>query len=53
MNCTECAEGLAIAADVIAGEIVPCPTCGAEMEVLTVEPVTIGPAPAIEEDWGE
>jgi lysine biosynthesis protein LysW len=39
---------------VVLGEIVACQGCGEEHEILQVSPRTlIGPAPEIEEDWGE
>ena len=40
------------AGDVEVGEIIVCP-CGVELEVLSVDPVTVGPAPEEGEDWGE
>lgn len=39
--------------DVEVGEIVSCPECGADLEVLSVDPLQLGLAPAEEEDWGE
>ena len=30
-----------------------CPDCGAELEVIEQEPITLRLAPAEEEDWGE
>ena len=41
------------AGDVEVGEIIVCPECGVELEVLSVDPVTVGPAPEEGEDWGE
>ncbi len=35
------------------GEIVTCPDCGAELEVSSVEPLTLELAPMEEEDYGE
>lgn len=35
------------------GEIVECSDCRAELEVLSVEPVSLELAPEAEEDWGE
>jgi len=35
------------------GEIVDCATCGAELEVIGVDPVELDSAPELEEDWGE
>jgi len=44
---------LDLAPDTEEGEIVVCPDCGVELEVLSVEPITLGLAPEVEEDWGE
>jgi alpha-aminoadipate/glutamate carrier protein LysW len=53
MNCPECDATLTLNNDLIEGEIVPCPDCGAELEVISVEPLELALAPTIEEDWGE
>ena len=52
---TECPEcGRAITkTDQIEGEIFPCPDCGVELEVTSVEPFKVEAAPHEEEDWGE
>ena len=34
-------------------EIVQCPDCGADLEVLSIDPLTLDLAPEEEEDWGE
>jgi alpha-aminoadipate carrier protein LysW len=52
-ECPECAAELDLAADVEEGEIVVCPDCGVELEVMSVDPVTVELAPQVEEDWGE
>ena len=52
-TCPECEATVAIPADVLEGEIIRCADCGAELEVLTATPLTLGLAPAVEEDWGE
>lgn len=46
-------EEIEIPADVEAGEIVDSPATGAELEVISVDPVTLEEAPELEEDWGE
>lgn len=53
MECLECAADLALAADVEEGEIVVCPDCGVELEVVSLAPLTVELAPEVEEDWGE
>ena len=50
--CIECGADLELE-DVVVGEIVQCPECGVELEVLSLGPVELGLAPAEEEDWGE
>ena len=51
--CPECAAGIPFPADVIENEILPCPDCGAELEVLSLDPPSLVLAPEVEEDWGE
>jgi alpha-aminoadipate carrier protein LysW len=51
-ECTEC-SGLIQAAPTLAGEILDCPDCGAELEVRSLSPLVLALAPAVEEDWGE
>jgi alpha-aminoadipate carrier protein LysW len=46
-------EEIQIPADVEVGEIVDSPATGAELEVISVDPVTLEEAPELEEDWGE
>ncbi len=51
--CIECEGNVEVAADVMLGEILECPDCGAELEVTSVSPLTLELAPEVEEDWGE
>lgn len=51
-ECVECLNPLNIE-DPLQGEIVDCPDCGAELEVVDRDPVELDLAPEIEEDWGE
>ena len=53
MECLQCAAELDLAFDVEMGEIVICPDCGVEWEIMSVDPLTIELAPEVEEDWGE
>ena len=50
--CPECAADIELS-DAIVGEIVQCVDCSAELEVLSTAPISLGLAPAEEEDWGE
>ncbi len=51
-NCPECDARIELQ-DPMQGEIVTCPDCGAELEVIELEPLTLELAPEEEEDWGE
>ncbi len=53
MNCPECDATLTLNDDLVEGEIVPCPECGAELEVVSTAPLQLALAPELEEDWGE
>ena len=52
-ECPEYAPELELADDTEVGEIVVCPDCGVELEVLGVDPIILDLAPEVEEDWGE
>jgi alpha-aminoadipate carrier protein LysW len=52
-NCPECDATITFAADAVEGEIVQCPDCGAELEVVSVAPPELALAPEVAEDWGE
>ncbi|HZB97722.1 MAG TPA: lysine biosynthesis protein LysW [Candidatus Sulfotelmatobacter sp.] len=52
-ECPECGASVSLGVDVEKGEIVPCSECGVELEVTSLEPVSLELAPAEEEDWGE
>ena len=52
-ECPECAAEVILPDDVVEGEIVPCADCGAELEVMSLDPPTLELAPEEEEDWGE
>ena len=52
-ECLECAAELELGPDLEEGEIVVCPDCGIELEVMSLDPITLELAPEVEEDWGE
>jgi alpha-aminoadipate carrier protein LysW len=52
-TCPECNADVRIPKDAMVGEIVPCADCGAELEILALEPLSLELAPAVQEDWGE
>jgi alpha-aminoadipate carrier protein LysW len=51
--CPECGAELDLGSDTVVAEIVVCPDCGVELEVMGVDPIEVGLAPEVEEDWGE
>jgi len=52
-DCIECGAEISLHHEVETGEIVDCDTCGAELEVIGVDPILVDTAPELEEDWGE
>jgi alpha-aminoadipate carrier protein LysW len=52
-ECIECGADVTLHDDLEVGEIVDCSTCGAELEVVSADPVELDSAPELEEDWGE
>lgn len=50
--CPECLATLDVQ-PTLAGEILDCDGCGAELEVVRLQPIRLEVAPEIEEDWGE
>jgi alpha-aminoadipate carrier protein LysW len=53
IECVECGSFVPIPEDVMANEILFCPDCGVELEVISLEPLSLALAPEVEEDWGE
>jgi alpha-aminoadipate carrier protein LysW len=52
-ECPICDDDIEIAKDAMASEIITCDDCGAELEILGLDPVKLGEAPTAEEDWGQ
>ena len=52
-ECVECGADVTLHDDLEVGEILDCETCGAELEVVDVNPPVLETAPELEEDWGE
>lgn len=52
IECLECGADLTLNEPEL-GEIVVCGTCGAELEVVGLSPLTLDYAPEEAEDWGE
>jgi alpha-aminoadipate carrier protein LysW len=52
-ECPECGGDVDLPVGTIVQEIVVCPDCGMELEVISIEPPALEEAPEEEEDWGE
>ena len=52
-TCPECDASVAIPTDAMANELISCPDCGSELEIVSLNPVMLELAPETEEDWGE
>ncbi len=52
-TCPECQGRLKLGEGLQRGEIVVCPDCGVELEVVGLNPTVLELAPEVEEDWGE
>jgi alpha-aminoadipate carrier protein LysW len=52
-TCPECSADVSIPADALQNELLACPDCGAELEIISLNPVELALAPQVEEDWGE
>lgn len=53
VTCPECSAEFPLESGIEENEIVVCPDCGIELEVISLEPPTVEMAPMEEEDWGE
>jgi alpha-aminoadipate/glutamate carrier protein LysW len=51
-QCPECFADVTLT-NVMQNEITQCPSCAAELEIVSLEPLTLSLAPQEEEDWGE
>lgn len=52
-NCPECDANLTVPPGAMQNELIACPDCGAELEIISLDPLILDLAPAVEEDWGE
>jgi len=52
-ECPVCGAELALANDLVKGELLECDDCGTELEVIGLAPVVLKEAPEAEEDWGQ
>jgi alpha-aminoadipate carrier protein LysW len=52
VHCIECDAAIELT-DAIVGEIIVCPDCGVDLEIMSLDPVQVDIAPMEQEDWGE
>lgn len=52
-NCPECDAEITLDAGTEIGEIIVCPECGVDLEVVSLNPAKVDLAPMEQEDWGE
>lgn len=51
--CPKCEEKVSLGEAPRLNEIVECPGCRSELEVVSLTPTVLALAPEVEEDWGE
>lgn len=51
--CPECEAEMIIPGDAMENELIACPDCGTELEIISLDPLELDLAPEVEEDWGE
>ena len=52
-TCPSCEAEIQIPANAMENELLACPDCGSELEIISLSPVELDFAPEVEEDWGE
>jgi len=52
-ECPICSAEILLADDAVEGELITCPECGTELEIISLDPPEVAEAPQEEEDWGE
>jgi alpha-aminoadipate/glutamate carrier protein LysW len=53
VNCPECEAEINLDANAEVGEIIVCPDCGVDLEIVSLDPAKVEIAPMEQEDWGE
>ncbi|MFY1636531.1 lysine biosynthesis protein LysW [Solwaraspora sp. WMMB335] len=51
--CPKCEEKVQLGDAPRLNEIVECPSCRSELEIISLTPAVLALAPEVEEDWGE
>jgi alpha-aminoadipate/glutamate carrier protein LysW len=52
-QCPECEADITFPNGAMENELISCPECGAELEIISLNPPELALAPEVEEDWGE
>jgi len=52
-ECPICGAEVRLGDDVITNELIICSECGADLEIVKINPLGLKEAPQEEEDWGE
>jgi alpha-aminoadipate carrier protein LysW len=53
VECPECAGDVTFPDGAMENELIVCPDCGTELEIVSLNPAEVDLAPEVEEDWGE
>ena len=53
VNCPECDAEISLSDSIEESEIIVCPDCGVDLEIISLNPPQVNLAPMEEEDWGE
>jgi alpha-aminoadipate/glutamate carrier protein LysW len=53
VECPECIAAVPLESGTEEGEIIVCPDCGVDLEVISLSPAEVALAPMEQEDWGE
>ena len=53
VTCSECEAEITLEGKTEVGEIIVCPDCGVDLEVISLNPAKVELAPMEQEDWGE
>lgn len=52
-TCPACDANISLSSDAVEGEIISCSDCGADLQLVDLDPPMLELAPEVAEDWGE
>jgi alpha-aminoadipate/glutamate carrier protein LysW len=52
-TCPTCDAPISPPPGAVVHELIACADCGTDLEILSLDPLTVDLAPEVEEDWGE